>query len=725
MNFHHVNYLWDDMHAATLGDDQIALFLYRSNILGADLRITNYGGGNTSCKTIEKDPLTGKEVEVMWVKGSGGDIGTLTRKGIAGLYVEKLHQLKQRYRGIEFEDEIVGLQLHCLYDLNSAAPSIDTPLHGLLPFKHIDHLHPDAAIAIAAAKDSRAITQEIWGDTMGWVPWQRPGFDLALQLEKCLAENPGIRGIVLGGHGLFTWGDTSKECYLNSLEVIEQASVFIENAGGSANDATSVRIQNSNRGGIVGRTATVKSIFGGAKMQSLDNEARRKQAAAIAPILRGFCSSERRMIGHFTDDPRVLEFVNSNDLDRLAPLGTSCPDHFLRTKIQPLVLQLSPTAQTSEISKISEVLAPQFEQYRAEYAAYYDTCKHPNSPAMRDPNPVVILWPGVGMFTFAKDKQTARVAAEFYINAINVMRGAEAISEYTALPRQEAFDIEYWLLEEAKLQRMPKPKPLSGRVALVTGSGGGIGLATAKKLAAEGACVVLNDVDEQRLVEAKKQLSESSQLSESCFFVTLNVTNSNSVAGAFEAACLAFGGVDIVVNNAGISISKGILDHTVGDWDRLQDILVKGQFLVSQAGVEVMRKQGFGGDIVNIVSKNAVVAGPNNVGYGAAKAAQAHITRLLAAELGPDHIRVNMVNPDAVIAGSNIWAGGWAEGRAKAYGVTVEELPAYYAKRTLLGEIILPEDIANAVFVLVGGLLNKSTGNALNVDGGVAMGFLR
>jgi rhamnulose-1-phosphate aldolase/alcohol dehydrogenase len=709
MNFHHVNYLWDDQKAAALGDDQIALFLYRSNILGADLRITNYGGGNTSCKTTERDPLTGNPVEIMWVKGSGGDIGTLTRKGIAGLYVEKLQQLKNRYRGIAFEDEIVGLQLHCLYDLDSAAPSIDTPLHGLLPFKHIDHLHPDAAIAIAAAKDSRAITQLIWGDSMGWVPWQRPGFDLALQLEKCLAENPGIRGIVLGGHGLFTWGDTSKECYINSLEVIEQASVFIENRLGKS-----------------------RPVFGGAKMQSLDSEARKKQAAAIAPILRGLCSfnpsilqsSNPSKIGHFTDDERVLQFINSNDLERLAPLGTSCPDHFLRTKIQPLVLQLSPTAEISEISKISEILVPQFEQYRAEYAAYYDTCKHPNSPAMRDPNPVVILYPGVGMFTFAKDKQTARVAAEFYINAINVMRGAEAISEYTALPRQEAFDIEYWLLEEAKLQRMPKPKPLSGRVALVTGSGGGIGLATAKKLAAEGACVVLNDNDEARLAEAKTDFLKS--FGKDMFTTTLlNVTNSNSVAEAFEATCLAFGGVDIVVNNAGISISKGILEHSVGDWDKLQDILVKGQFLVSQAGVAVMRKQGFGGDIVNIVSKNAVVAGPNNVGYGTAKAAQAHMTRLLAAELGPDKIRVNMVNPDAVIAGSNIWAGGWAEGRAKAYGVTVEELPAYYAKRTLLGEIILPEDIANAVFALVGGLLSKSTGNALNVDGGVAMGFLR
>lgn len=701
MDFRHVNYLWDDAHAAALGDDQVALFLYRSNILGADLRITNFGGGNTSCKTIERDPLTGREVEVMWVKGSGGDIGTLTRKGIAGLYVEKLHQLKNRYRGIEFEDEIVGLQLHCLYDLDSAAPSIDTPLHGLLPFKHIDHLHPDAVIAVAAAKDSQAVTKEIWGDTMGWVPWQRPGFDLGLQLEKCLAENPGIRGIVLGGHGLFTWGDTSKACYLNSLEVIEQASLFIEN-----------------------RLGKKRPVFGGAKVQSPDAGIRKKQAAAIAPVLRGFCSSERKMIGHFTDDARVLEFINSNDLAKLAPLGTSCPDHFLRTKIQPLVLPVAPDAELTDIPALKKTLQPAFEQYRAEYAAYYNTCKHPDSPAMRDPNPVVLLYPGVGMFTFAKDKQTARVAAEFYLNAIHVMRGAEAITEYTALPRQEAFNIEYWLLEEAKLQRMPKPKPLSGRVALVTGSGGGIGLATAKKLAAEGACIILNDIDQQRLETAKAELVKSFG-KDSVITTPLNVTDAEAVANAFEAACLAFGGVDIVVNNAGISISKGILEHTSGDWDRLQDILVKGQFLVSQSGVAVMRKQGFEGDIVNIVSKNAVVAGPNNLGYGAAKAAQAHMTRLLAAELGADKIRVNMVNPDAVIAGSNIWAGGWAEGRAKAYGVTVEELPAFYAKRTLLGEIILPDDIANAVFVLVSGLLNKSTGNALNVDGGVAMGFLR
>lgn len=711
MNFHHVNYLWDDAKAATLGDDQIALFLYRSNILGADLRITNFGGGNTSCKTIERDPLTGQEVKVMWVKGSGGDIGTLTRKGIAGLYVEKLHQLKNRYRGIEFEDEIVGLQLHCLYDLDSAAPSIDTPLHGLLPFKHIDHLHPDAVIAVAAAKDSRAITKEIWGDTMGWVPWQRPGFDLGLQLEKCLADNPGIRGIVLGGHGLFTWGDTSKECYFNSLEVIEQASVFIEN-----------------------RLGKKRPVFGGAKTQSLDSEARRKQAAAIAPILRGLCSTNTQThkhtntnkIGHFTDDERVLEFINSNDLDRLAPLGTSCPDHFLRTKIQPLVLpiylresSISPKAELTDFQAVKTELQPIFENYRQEYAAYYDTCKHPNSPAMRDPNPVVILYPGVGMFTFAKDKQTARVAAEFYINAINVMRGAEAISEYTALPRQEAFDIEYWLLEEAKLQRQPKPKPLSGRVALVSGAGGGIGKAIADKLAAEGACVVLTDLVEGRLVEANANYKRDVST-----FAVCDVTDSLSVASSFEKACLEFGGVDIVVHSAGLAISKPLAETTQKDWDLLQDVLVKGQFLLAQQGTEIMRKQGFGGDIISISSKNGVVSGPNNIGYGTAKAAQQHMARLLAAEVAGDKIRVNIVNPDGVIVGSKIWEGEWAEGRAKAYGITVEELPAFYAKRNLLGEIILPEDIANGVFAFVG-ILDKSTGNMLNVDGGMAAAFVR
>jgi len=708
LDFKQVSYLWDEAQAAQFQDDQVALLIYRSNLLGADLRLTNYGGGNTSAKITETDPLTKQPTEVMWIKGSGGDLGTLKKSGCAALYLERLLQLEKVYRGLEFEDEMVALFNHCIFDLDSKAPSIDTPLHGFLPFKHIDHLHPDAAIAIAAAKNGRQITEELFQGTIGWVDWQRPGFDLGLKLRQCLQENAAkgitLRGIMLGSHGLFTWGDTAYESYVNTLEVIEICANYLaENYGKKA------------------------SIFGGKKIDSLEEEPRYQQAAALAPILRGFCSSQTSMIGHFSDDAKVLEFINSNDLARLAPLGTSCPDHFLRTKISPLVLDLP--ANTSiktaeEIEKVKTQLAPAFYAYRDMYAEYYNTCKHPNSPAMRDPNPVVILWPGVGMFTFAKDKQTARVANEFYLNAINVMRGAEAISEYTALPRQEAFNIEYWLLEEAKLQRMPKPKPLTGRVALVTGSAGGIGKAISEKLASEGACVVLNDLDVSRLGDAfSKFVGTYGKDTATC--LSLNVTDAASIDQAFQDACVAFGGVDIVVNNAGISISKPLLDHTQEDWDKLYDILVKGEFLVSQAGVAVMRKQAMGGDIVNIVSKNAVVAGPNNVAYGSAKAAQAHLSRLLAAELGPEKIRVNMVNPDAVIAGSNIWAGGWAEGRAKAYGITVEELPAYYAKRTLLNEMILPEDIANAVFVFVGGLLNKSTGNALNVDGGVAMGFLR
>ena len=704
--YKHVSYLWDDAKVAQI-NNEIDLFIYRSNLLGADLRLTNYGGGNTSVKITDKDPLTGKEVEVMWIKGSGGDIGTLTKSGCAALYMDRLLALENVYEGIETEDRMVELFNHCIFDLSSKAPSIDTPLHGFLPFKHIDHLHPDAAIAIAAAKDGAKITKELFNGEIGWVDWQRPGFDLGLQLRTCLNEaaEKGIKlkGIMLGSHGLFTWGDTAYESYVNTLDVIEKCAEYLE--------------------------SNYKNVFGGQKIASLSSEERLNKAAKIAPILRGYCSSERKMLGHFTDDGRVLEFINSNDLAKLAPLGTSCPDHFLRTKIAPLVLnqeslhfeRMLPSTLTDE-SRI--YLDSVFEEYRERYKQYYETCKHGNSPAMRDPNPVVILYPGVGMFTFSKDKNTARLASEYYINAINVMKGAEAISEYTALPRQEAFNIEYWLLEEAKLQRQPKPKALSGRVAMVTGSAGGIGKAIAKKFAEEGACVVLNDINEERLAGAKEEFIKKFG-KDSVSTTLLNVTDSKSISSAMDAVALAFGGVDIIVNNAGISISKTIENHTLEDWDKLYDILVKGQFFVTQAAVEVMKKQGFGGDIVNIVSKNALVSGPNNAGYGSAKAAQLHLSRLNAAELGADKIRVNVVNPDAVIADSNIWAGGWAEGRAKAYGITVEELPAYYAKRTLLGESILPDDIANACFAFVGGLLSKSTGNVLNVDGGVAMAFVR
>ncbi|MEO8414680.1 MAG: bifunctional aldolase/short-chain dehydrogenase [Ginsengibacter sp.] len=700
-DFKYVSYLWDNATAEALQNDEVALLIYRSNLLGADLRLTNYGGGNTSCKAMAIDPLSGETTEVMWVKGSGGDIGTLKKSGLAALYIDRLRSLKNIYRGIEHEDEMVELFNHCIYDLASKAPSIDTPLHGFLPFKHIDHLHPDAAIAIAAAKDGKKITEKLFDGTIGWVDWQKPGFDLGLKLKECLDENPGIRGIMLGSHGLFTWGDTAYESYINTLEVVERCAAYIEED-----------IKKNN------------NVFGGEKITSLEKGDRLKRAAALAPVLRGFCSSQTKMIGHFTDDDRVLQFINSSDMERLAPMGTSCPDHFLRTKISPLVLNIKPGENLEDIVLIKEKLEPLFVAYRKMYEEYYNTCKHPDSPAMRDANPVVILYPGVGMFTFAKDKQTARVAAEFYTNAINVMRGAEAISAYTSLPRQEAFNIEYWLLEEAKLQRMPKPKTLSGRIALITGSAGGIGKAIAKKFSEEGACVVLNDINQERLDAASEEFKKTFG-KDTATSVLLDVTDATTINNAFEKAALAFGGVDIIINNAGISISKPIADHTVEDWDKLYDILVKGQFLVSKVAVEVLRKQDFGGDIINIVSKNAVVAGPNNAGYGSAKAAQAHLGRLLAAELGGDKIRVNTVNPDAVIADSNIWAGGWAEGRAKAYGITVAELPAYYAKRTLMNEAILPEDIANACYVFVGGLLNKSTGNALNVDGGVAAAFLR
>ena len=695
-SFRHVLNLWDDQKEASLNEDQLALFLYRSNLLGSDLRITNYGGGNTSCKIIQADPLTGKSVEVMWIKGSGGDIGTLTRKGIAGLYTSKIHDLKNIYKGLPFEDEIVPLLQHCLYDLNSAAPSIDTPLHGLLPFPHIDHLHPDMLIAIAAAENGESIMKEIWGDKLAWIPWQRPGFDLGLQLEKCYKENPNIKGIILGSHGLFTWGNTSRECYFNSLNVIEEASIFLEKAQDKKGH-----------------------IFGGIKIESPDTSKRHHQATQLMPILRGLCSEKNQMIGHFSDDPVVLSFINSHDLDRLAPLGTSCPDHFLRTKIKPLVLSLGLNDDLSNSSTTKQSLLPAFEQYRAEYAAYYLECKHVDSPAMRDPNPVVIIYPGIGLFTFAKDKQTARVAAEFYQNAIQVMRGAEAVSSYTALPRQEAFNIEYWLLEEAKLQRMPPEKPLSRRIALITGGGGGIGGAIAKKLAAEGAHIVITDLSEERLTTAISTYNK-----DSARYFAADITKEAEIEKLIDFTCLQFGGLDIIVHSAGLAISKSLTETLESDWDILQNVLVKAQFQLYKLGVNIIKKQNLGGNLIAIASKNGLVSGPNNVAYGTAKAAQQHMTRLLAAELAKENIRVNTVNPDGVIVGSKIWEGEWAEGRAKAYGIAVSDLPAHYAKRNLLGQIILPEDIANGVYALLA-ILNKSTGITLNVDGGIPEAFVR
>ena len=700
-NFSHVSYLWDEAKATALAGDEVALLLYRSNLLGADLRLTNYGGGNTSCKVKGTDPLTGEPVDVLWIKGSGGDLGTLKRSGLSALFLDKLRGLEKVYQGLEQEDAMVALFNHCIYYLASKAPSIDTPLHGFLPFTHIDHLHPDAAIAIAAAKDGETITKELFEGTIGWVAWQRPGFDLGLQLKQCYEANPHIKGIMLGSHGLFTWGNTAYDCYINTLQVIEKCASFIEEK---------IHLQ--------------PAVFSGQKISSLPENERRKQAATVAPILRGCCSYNQPMVGHFTDDIRVLEFINSNDLEKLAPMGTSCPDHFLRTKISPLVLPIAPNADLTNAASIQQELLPYFEAYRNMYTNYYTAHKHPDSPAMRDPNPVIILYPGIGMFSFAKDKSTARIAAEFYVNAINVMRGAEAISTYTALPKQAAFDIEYWLLEEAKLKRMPSPKPLTGKIALVTGSGGGIGKAIAHKLATEGASVVLTDNHAERLEDVKQEFI-STFGKDAVVACLLDVTNTNSIRTAIDDIALHLGGIDILVNNAGLSISKSLEDHTEQDWDLLYAVLVKGQMFVSNAVIEVMRKQQMGGDIINIVSKNALVSGPNNAGYGSAKAAQLHLSRLQAAELGKDKIRVNVINPDAVIAGSNIWSGGWAAGRAKAYGISVDALPEYYAKRTLLHAIILPEDIANACFALVSGLLQKSTGNTINVDGGIAAAFVR
>lgn len=701
VTFNQVSYLWDEARAAELAGDEVGLLLYRSNLLGADLRLTNYGGGNTSCKLLEKDPLTGKKTEVMWVKGSGGDLGSLKRSGLSALYMDRLNDLKKIYRGVQYEDEMVALFNHCIFDLDSKPPSIDTALHAFLPFKHIDHLHPDAAIAVAASKDGKRINEELFNGEIGWVDWQRPGFDLGLQLRACLDANPGIRGILLGGHGLFTWGNTSYESYLNTLQVVEKYADYLQKNYGRS-----------------------KPVFGGVNIKSLSKEDRLRQASRIAPVLRGLCSSQEPMVGHFSDQENVLEFINSMDAERLAAMGTSCPDHFLRTKIAPLILPLAAGEDLSDHTRIIQPLTVAFDQYRQRYRQYYEDHKHPGSPAIRDANPVVLLYPGVGMFTFAKDKQTARVASEFYSNAINVMKGAEAISEYVSLPLQEAFNIEYWLLEEAKLQRMPRPKPLSGKIALITGSAGGIGKAIAEKFVKEGASVVLTDINEERLHSAANEFLGA--FGKDAFSTTvMDVTSHDSLKRSFTDICIAFGGVDIIVNNAGISISKPLAQTTLDDWNLLQDILVKGQFLVSKEGVHIMRQQGMGGDIVNIVSKNSLVSGPDNVAYSTAKGAQLHMSRLLAAELGGDQIKVNVVNPDAVIAGSNIWAGGWAEGRAKAYGITEDELPEFYAKRTLLKLQILPEDIANAVYAFVGGLLSKSTGNILNVDGGVAAAFAR
>ncbi|MGW1215094.1 bifunctional aldolase/short-chain dehydrogenase [Streptomyces sp. NPDC002499] len=674
---------------------QAAALLARSHRLGADPRNTNYAGGNTSAKGVDIDPATGGDVELMWVKGSGGDLGTLTGAGLAALRIDRLRGLKDVYPGVEREDEMVAAFDYCLHGKGGAAPSIDTAMHGLVEASHVDHLHPDSGIALACAADGEKLTAECFGDTVVWVPWRRPGFQLGLDIAAVKEANPQAIGCVLGGHGITAWGDTSEECERNSLHIIRTAEAFLAEKG---------------------RAEPFGPVIEG--YESLPDADRRARAAALAPHVRAIASQDRPQVGHFTDADVVLDFVSRAEHPRLAALGTSCPDHFLRTKVRPLVLDLPPTAPLEEaIARLTELHA----EYREEYAAYYARHALPDSPAMRGADPAIVLVPGVGMFSFGKDKQTARVAGEFYVNAINVMRGAEAVSTYAPIEESEKFRIEYWALEEAKLQRMPKPKPLATRVALVTGAGSGIGKAIARRLAAEGACVVVADLDADNAVAVAEELGGSDK----AVAVTVDVTSEEQIAEAFRAAVLAFGGVDLVVNNAGISISKPLLETSARDWDLQHDIMARGSFLVSREAARVMVAQGLGGDIVYIASKNAVFAGPNNIAYSATKADQAHQVRLLAAELGEHGIRVNGVNPDGVVRGSGIFAGGWGAQRAAVYGVPEEKLGEFYAQRTILKREVLPEHVANAVFALTGGELTHTTGLHVPVDAGVAAAFLR
>ena len=687
---------WDD--AATAGMTESELLLYRSNILGSDKRVTNYGGGNTSAKVMEADPLTGEQVEVLWVKGSGGDIGSMNRDGFATLYMDKLNALKSLYRGPEHEDEMVGYLPHCTFRLNPRAASIDTPLHAYVPRKHVDHVHADAIIAIAASKNSKELTKEIFGDRIGWLPWKRPGYELGLWLEKFCLENPDADGVVLESHGLFTWADTAKKCYDTTINVINVATVWL--AEKSAD----------------------KPAFGGARHESLSANDRRAVAARLMPTIRGFVSGNQHMVGHFNDSDAVLEFVNSENLEPLAALGTSCPDHFLRTKIRPLVVNFDPAA--SNLDTVIDGLADQIAAYRKDYAAYYDRCKHDNSPAIRDPNAVVYLVPGVGMITFAKDKATARISGEFYVNAINVMRGASAVSEYQGLPEQEAFDIEYWLLEEAKLQRMPKPKSLAGRVALVTGGAGGIGAATADRYLGEGACVMLADINADSLQSAHDALAQTYG-ADVVRAVTMDVTDESAVAHAMQEMAVEFGGLDILVSNAGIASSAPVEQTTLELWNRNMDILSTGYFLVSREAFKLMRVQDIGGSIVFVASKNGLAASPNASAYCTAKASEIHLARCLALEGAETGIRVNVVNPDAVLRGSKIWEGEWLDQRASTYGTDKEGLEEMYRKRSLLKRSVFPEDIAEAAYFLASDRSAKSTGNIINVDAGNKEAFTR
>ena len=686
---------WQKVKHSSKIKDEIELLLLRSNILGSDLRITNFGGGNTSCKTTELDPLSQEKIQVLWIKGSGGDLGTLKRDGLAGLFLKRLRDLENIYRGLEYEDEMVQLYQHCIYDLNSRAPSIDTALHGFLPHNHIDHLHPDAIIAIAASVDGQRMTEEIWQGDMLWVPWQRPGFDLGLQMRNTLTQNPNARGIILGGHGLFTWGDSADSCLKNSLLAIEEATQYIED-----------------------RQKSKIHPFGQEVIESHSAKDRMSMASSLMPMLRGLCSSHRPAVGHFVDTAAVLNFVNSENLQVLGPMGTSCPDHFLRTKIQPLILD-SAQLNWQDTSSLYGYLERIFEEYRDQYKTYYNSHKEESSPDMRDPNPVIVLCPGLGMFSFAKDKKTARIAAEFYTNAINVMHGAEIVSSYQALPRSEAFRIEYWALEEAKLQRMPKAKSLSGRIAVITGGGGGIGKAVAEVLLAHGSHVFLLDRDEAEIRQMYDQFG-----SDRVGYMVCDLADLNNIVEGFDKAALQFGGVDMVIHSAGFAISKSLSEHSVDDWLKLEDVMVHAQFHLAQQALDVMKKQQMGGHLIQIASKNGLAASPKNVAYGTTKAAQLHMTRLLAAELAEHNIRVNAINPDGVITGSKIWQGEWAASRARVRGVAVEDLPNVYAQRNLLKIPILPDDIANAVYSLVA-VLTKTTGAIINVDGGMPDAFVR
>jgi rhamnulose-1-phosphate aldolase/alcohol dehydrogenase len=671
----------------------VAELLARAHVLGSDRRNTNYAGGNASAKGTATDPVTGRDVELMWVKGSGGDLGTLTERGLAVLRLDRLRALADVYPGVEREDEMVAAFDHCAFGKGGAAPSIDTAMHGLVDAAHVDHLHPDAGIAIATAADGPELTRRVFGDRVAWVPWRRPGFQLGLDIAELKRANPGAIGVILGGHGITAWGDTSDECRENSLEIIRTAERYIAEHGRP-------------------------EPFGPVVYETLPEPERHARAAALFPVLRGLCSTDARQVGHYTDSGEVLDFVSRAEHPRLAALGTSCPDHFLRTKVAPLVLDLPPDAP---LDRVIDRLGELHARYREDYAAYYARHATPDSPPMRGADPAIVLVPGVGMFSFGKDKQTARVAGEFYVNAINVMRGAEALSSYAPIEEAEKFRIEYWELEEAKLRRLPKPRPLATRVAFVTGGGSGIGAATARRLAAEGACVVVADRD----LEAAEKVAAEIGSADVAVAVRVDVTSEEEIAAAFARAVRAFGGVDLVVNNAGLSLSRSLLETTAADWDLQHDVMARGSFLVSREAARIMIEQGMGGDIVYIVSKNAVFAGPNNVAYGAAKADQAHQVRLLAAELGEHGIRVNGVNPDGVVRGSGIFASGWGANRAKVYGVPEERLGEFYARRTLLKREVLPEHVAAAVFALTGGDLALTTGLHVPVDAGVAAAFLR